>query len=160
MTDDKEREMSQEFQLYSCFISYSTQDQPFADRLCADLRDKGVYYWIATADLQGGKKLNEQIEEAIQSFDRLLLILSDSSMNSEWVKTEIANARQKEVDQGKRALFPIRLVPFETIRAWKNFDADTGKDSAREIREYYISDFSDWKNQDKYQVAFEHLIRD
>jgi len=155
MTDDKEREMSQEFQLYSCFISYSTQDQPFADRLCADLRDKGVCCWIATNDLQGSKELNEQIEEAIQSFDRLPLILSDSSMNSEWVKTEIANARQKEVDQSKRVIFPISLVLFETNRAWKNFDADTGKDSAREIREYYIPNFSAWKNQDKYQVAFD-----
>jgi len=26
------------------------------------------------------------------------------------------------------------------------FDADTGKDSAREIREYFIPDFSNWKN--------------
>jgi hypothetical protein len=112
-----------------------------------------------TYNLEVGKKLNEQIEEAVQSFDWLLLIFSDSSMNSEGVKTEIANARQKEVDQGKRVLLPISLVPFETIRAWKNFDADTGNDSARELREYYIADFSDWKNQGKYQVAFEHLIR-
>jgi hypothetical protein len=57
-------------------------------------------------------------------------------------------------------LFPISLVPFDTIREWKNFDADIVKDSAREIREYYIPDFSEWENQEKYQAAFEHLIRD
>ena len=141
--------MFQKFQLYSYFISYSTQGQPFAARLYADLRDKGVCCWIATGDLQSGKKLNEQIEETTQSFDWLPLILFDSSMNSEWVNTEITNARQKEVDQNKRVLFPISLVPFETIRACKNFDADTGKDSGREIQEYYIPDFGDWKNQDK-----------
>jgi hypothetical protein len=30
--------------------------------------------------------------EAIRVYDRLLLILSDASMNSEWIKTKIANA--------------------------------------------------------------------
>jgi hypothetical protein len=84
-------------------------------------------------------------------YDRLLLILSKASMKSRWVKTEIAEARQKEIDRGERILFPISLVPFETIREWKNRNADAGEDSAREIREYYIPDFSDWKNYDNYQ---------
>ncbi len=44
-------------------------------------------------------------------------------------------------------------VSFETIRDWGRFDADAGKDSAREIREYFIPDFSDWKNHDEYQKA-------
>jgi hypothetical protein len=32
--------------------------------------------------------------------------------------------------------------------------------SAREIREYFISDFSNWKNYDAYQEAFAQLLRD
>jgi len=35
-----------------------------------------------------------------------------------------------------------------------------GKDSAREIREYFIPDFSNWKNHDSYQEAFRRLIAD
>jgi hypothetical protein len=54
-------------------------------------------------------------------------------------------------------LFPIRLVNFETFRDWECFDADTGKDTAREIREYFIPDFSQWKNHDSYKQAFERL---
>jgi len=82
-------------------------------------------------------------------------------MSSEWVKTEIANARKKEHDRGgERVLFPITLLPFETVRQWKSFDADTGKDSAREVREYFIPDFSEWKNHGSYQHAFERLIKD
>jgi hypothetical protein len=38
-------------------------------------------------------------------------------------------------------MFPITLVPFEEIKSWKAFDADSGEDSAREIREYFIPDF-------------------
>lgn len=36
----------------------------------------------------------------------------------------------------------------------------TGKDSAREIREYFIPDFSNWKTHEAYQPAFERLLRD
>jgi hypothetical protein len=90
----------------------------------------------------------------------LLLILSEHSTNSEWVKTEIANARQREVREGRHMLFPISLVPFDAVREWKCFDTDTGKDSAREIREYFIPDFSNWKDHDCYQMALERLVRD
>ena len=147
-------------QFYSCFISYSTKDQAFADRLYADLQNKGVRCWFAPHDVQGGRKLHEQIDEAIRLHDKLLLILSPHSMESEWVKTEIAKARKREVRDQRRVLFPIRLAPFETLRDWESFDADTGKDSAREIREYFIPDFSNWKDHDSYQEAFQRLISD
>jgi len=148
------------FEHNSCFISYSSKDEEFAEHLYADLQNKGVRCWFAPHDVQGGRKLHEQIDQAIHVHERLLLILSSYSMQSEWVKTEIAKARQREVEEQRQVLFPVRLVPFEAIRGWECFDADTGKDSAREIREYFIPDFSNWKNYDTYQVAFQRLLRD
>jgi uncharacterized protein YjbI with pentapeptide repeats len=147
-------------QFYSCFISYSTNDQACAERIHADLQASGVRSWFAPHRIQGGKKLYEQVDEAIRFHDRLLLILSKSSMHSEWVKTEIAHARHKELRTGRRVLFPIRLVPFEEIAEWKCPDTDTGKDSAREIREYFIPDFSNWRDRESYQQAFQRLVRD
>ncbi len=147
-------------EFYSCFISYSTKDQEFADRLYADLQNKGVRCWFAPHDIQAGKKIHEQIDEAIRRYERLLLILSPNSMNSEWVKTEIRKARKRERTEKKRVLFPVRLVSFEAIRDWELFDADEGKDLAVEIREYYIPDFSDWKNHDPYAKGFDNLLRD
>jgi uncharacterized protein YjbI with pentapeptide repeats len=152
--------LSDPIQFYSCFISYSTNDQAFAERLYADLQNKGVRCWFAPHDIRGGRKLHEQIDEAIRVYDRLLLILSEHSMNSEWVKTEIANARQREIREQHQMLFPISVVPFERVKAWKAFDADTGKDSAREIREYFLPDFSNWKDHDSYRAAFERLLHD
>jgi uncharacterized protein YjbI with pentapeptide repeats len=147
-------------QFYSCFISYSTKDQEFAERLHSDLQSKGVRCWFAPEDIKGGRKLHEQIPEAIRLYDKLLLVLSENSMNSEWVKTEIYHARQDEIRTGKRKLFPIGLIDFEEILKWQAFDADVGKDMAREVREYYIPDFSDWKNHDSYKKAFDRLLRD
>ncbi len=150
------------FEFYSCFISYSTknEDQEFADRLYADLQNKGVRCWFAPHDIQAGKKIHEQIDEAIRRYERLLLILSPSSMSSEWVKTEIRKARKRERTEKKRVLFPVRLVSFEAIQDWELFDADEGKDLAIEIREYYIPDFSDWKNHDPYAEGLKNLLRD
>jgi hypothetical protein len=81
-------------------------------------------------------------------------------MSSDWVATEIANAREREAREGKQMLFSISIVPFEKVKSWKLFDADRGKDSAREIREYFIPDFSNWKDYDSYKKAFQRLVRD
>jgi hypothetical protein len=64
------------------------------------------------------------------------------------------------VQEKRQVLFPVGLVSYEAIRGWECFDADTGKDSAREIREYFIPDFSNWKNSEAYRVAFHRLLRD
>ncbi|MGI8549630.1 MAG: toll/interleukin-1 receptor domain-containing protein [Dehalococcoidia bacterium] len=53
-------------QFYKCFISYSTKDQAFAEQLHADLQSNGVRCWFAPQDVQAGKKLHEQINEAIR----------------------------------------------------------------------------------------------
>ena len=90
------------FEFYSCFISYSSKDQEFAEHLHADLQNKGVRCWFAPQDIQGGRKLHEQIDQAIRLHERLLLILSAHSMKSEWVKTEIAKARQREAGKNGR----------------------------------------------------------
>ena len=152
--------LNKPIQRYSCFISYSSKDEDFAKRLNADLQDKGVRCWFAPKDIKGGKKVHEQIDQAIRLYDKLLLVISEHSMNSEWVKTEIAKARRREVNEKRQILFPIRLVNYETILQWDYFDADIGKDSAGEIREYFIPDFSNWKDHDNYQQSFEHLLKD
>jgi hypothetical protein len=71
-----------------------------------------------------------------------------------------AMARRAEVREKQRKLFPIRLVNFETIRDWERFDADSGKDLGVEIREYFIPDFSNWKEHDSFEAAFQRLLKD
>jgi hypothetical protein len=152
--------MQRAIHFYSCFISYSTWDEEFARRLYSRMRDEKLRVWFAPEDMKGGHKLSEQIERAIQLHDRLLLVLSESSMQSEWVINEIQRARETEVKEGRRKLFPISIVEFDKVKAWRRFDADTGKDLAKEVREYFIPDFSNWKEHDAFEKAFERLLRD
>ncbi len=87
-------------------------------------------------------------------------MLTEPRLRSQWVITEIRKARQLEINGGLQKLFPIRLVPMETIQKWECFDADTGKDMTVEIREYYLSDFSDWEIPTAFAESFSRLIDD
>ena len=148
------------FEFYSCFISYSTKDEGFVRRLYDELQNKGVRCWFATHDMRPGRKLHEQIDQAIRVYEKLLLVLSPNSVHSEWVKTEIAKARQREIKEKKRILFPIRLnISIEQLQEWECFDVDAGKDSAREIREYFIPDFTNWQNWTSFEESLRLLLK-
>jgi hypothetical protein len=147
-------------QFYSCFISYSSKDEEFARRLHGQMRDAHLRVWFAPEEMKGGNLLIEQIETAIRVYDKLLIVLSEASLESPWVITELRQARKAERQSGKRKLFPVRLVDFETLRDWECFDADSGKDLAVELREYFIPDFSHWKDHDQFEAAFARLLKD
>jgi isopentenyl diphosphate isomerase/L-lactate dehydrogenase-like FMN-dependent dehydrogenase len=57
---------NQAIQHYSCFISYSAKDQEFANRLHAELQNKGVRCWFAPHDMPIGGKIRDEIDTAIR----------------------------------------------------------------------------------------------
>jgi TIR domain len=70
---DSYRIFASHYSYHSCCISYSTENQHFADRLNADLQNEGVRCWFAPHNIKGGRKLEEQIRDAIHVYDRRLL---------------------------------------------------------------------------------------
>ncbi|MGO8786880.1 MAG: toll/interleukin-1 receptor domain-containing protein [Terriglobia bacterium] len=162
-------------EFYSCFISYSSKDDAFAQRLHADLQQKGVRCWFAPEDLKIGDKLRTRIDESIRAYDKLMVILSENSIRSPWVEDEVeaalekerqkpglgirdtghgqgAAALEKERKPGNTVLFPIRLddAVMETDQAW----------AASLRRTRHIGDFRAWKDHDEYLKSFERLLRD
>lgn len=71
----------------------------------------------------------------------------------------MANLSSADPQWGSK-LFPIRLVDFTAIEKWECFDADTKKDLAIEVREFYVPDFSNWKDHDVFEAEFAKLLRD
>jgi TIR domain len=136
----------------SCFISYSSKDQEFADRLHANLQDKGVRCWFAPEDLKIGDPFRQRIDEAIRVYDKLLLILSVNSVRSDWVREEVETCCERERLEHRLVLFPVRLddAVMATNQAWAG--------SIR--RQRHIGDFSNWRDHDSYQMAFQRLVRD
>ncbi len=150
----------QPIQFYSCFISYSTQNDDFARRLHGRMQQERLRVWFAPEDMKAGAKIHEQIDQAIRMYDKLVLVLSEQSIQSEWVMTEIRKARKAELQDKRRKLFPIRLVDFEVFQTWECHDSMTGADLAEEVRQYFIPDFTDWKNHDAFEATFAKLLRD
>ncbi len=142
----------------SCFISYNHRDEDFADRLNNRLKAEGIKVFYAPKDMKGGQKLYKQIKTAIEKYEKLIIVLSENSLKSEWVMTEIRKATKLEHDKGMNKLFPIRLVDFERIKDWEYFDSDQGKDLAKEVRDYFILDFSNWENDSAFEESFERLL--
>jgi hypothetical protein len=137
---------------YTCFISYSSKDQTFAERLYADLQSKGVRCWFAPEDLKIGEKFWHRIDESIRLYDKLLVVLSEHSVNSAWVENEVMAALEKEQHNNKLVLFPITLdeMVMHTNLPW----------AASIRRTRHIGDFTDWKQHDEYQKALTRLLRD
>jgi uncharacterized protein YjbI with pentapeptide repeats len=137
---------------YSCFISYSTKDSDFAQRLHADLQQKGVRCWFAPEDLKIGDKFRTRIDESIRVYDKLMVILSANSIRSPWVEDEVEAAFEREHRQNKPVLFPIRLddAVMETEQAW----------AASLRRTRHIGEFRAWKEHDQYQKSLDRLLRD
>jgi site-specific DNA-adenine methylase len=66
--------------LQSVFISYSSEDLAFADRLYDELKRRSVKTWYAPHNMKGGQQIHDQINAAIQDYDRVLLVLSTNSI--------------------------------------------------------------------------------
>jgi hypothetical protein len=144
--------MSQPINYYSCFISYSAKDDDFAKRIHADLQSKGVRCWFAPHDLPIGGKIMDEIDGAIRLRDKLLLVLSEHSIKSDWVEDEVKTAYEEERRRGQTVLFPIRLddAVLETNEAW-----------ASKLRvDRNIGDFRQWKVHDRYQESLARVLRD
>jgi uncharacterized protein YjbI with pentapeptide repeats len=140
------------FEFYRSFISYSSRDQVFATKLYADLRVRGVQVWFAQEDLKIGDRLDATIDDAIRLSEKLIIVLSNNSIESAWVRREAKRGLEKEELTGQNVLFPIRLdsAVMDTTEKWA--------DDIRRNR--HIGDFSNWTDKDEYQRALSRLLKD
>ncbi len=144
--------VGQPIQFYSCFISYSSKEQAFAERLHTDLQNKGVRCWFAPEDMKIGDKIRPTLDRSIRGHDRLLLVLSKHSVASQWVEQEVETALARERKEGRTVLFPIRLdeAVMEADGGWPALIRNTR----------HIGDFRHWGNHGAYQKAFNRLLHD
>jgi hypothetical protein len=144
--------LSQPIGYYTCFISYSSHDQTFAEHLYLDLQKREVRCWFAPEDLKIGAKLRPSIDESIRFHDKLLIVLSEHSVASQWVEQEVETALEKERKEERTVLFPIRLdnTVMEIAEGCPALIRNTRN----------IGDFTHWQQLDAYQKALGRLLRD
>jgi hypothetical protein len=144
--------LSRPIEFYSCFLSYASPDQDFARRLYETLQTLGVSVWFAPEDLRIGDRFRTRIDESIRMHDKLVVVLSQSSVRSDWVEHEVEQALERERHEKRTVLFPIAVdsAVFETPESW-----------ARDLlRERMIGDFRHWRDESAFVMAVARLSRD
>jgi len=142
---------------YLSFSRYSGKDLEFVDELQDRLQARDIRCWLAPYDKRAGQKPQDANEQAVRNYERVVVLISDYSMHSEWIKSEILWTRKREAIEGRRVLFPISLVTEKELQEWTCLHEET--DLAAQLRSHPIPNFSDWKNDLAYFRAFELLLK-
>lgn len=152
------------FEFYSCFISYSHEDQAFARRLHDQLQGGGIRCWLDEHELLPGDDMYEAIDRGIRLWDKVLLCCSQASLTSWWVDSEIDKAFRKEQElmkdrrddlQGKKvlSLIPLNLDGYLLSGDWKS-----GK--ASDVLSRMAADFTGWESDNaKFEEQFERVVK-
>jgi len=139
------------FQLYKCFISHSTKDHLFCDRLYADLQSKGVRCWYFPEDARWGRSVWGEIDKPIKTYDKLILVCSKQSLNSPVVLRELERALQREDAEGKHILFPIRIDNY-LFDKWEH-------PRKTDVISKVVGDFRNWQDPAIYREKLDRLLR-
>ena len=91
----------------SIFLSHNHSDKAFVKRIADDLTKLGIRVWVDEAEIQVGDSLIEKIREGIDNVQYVGVVLSMSSIRSEWVKKEVDIAMNQEIE-GKR----VKVLPL------------------------------------------------
>src|SRR6266852_9776443 len=90
------------------FISYSSKDRAFAEKLARDLVRFGVRVWWDQGEIKVGDSLNRRIQEGIFNNRWLAVVLSPNSVASPWVERELNAALIEELE--RRDVFVLPLL--------------------------------------------------
>jgi TolB-like protein/tetratricopeptide (TPR) repeat protein len=104
------------------FLSYSRPDRTVAERLADRLQHAGhIVWWDAL--IEGGAKFASSIREALDAADVVIVLWSLSSVDSDWVRDEAAQGRDRH-----------RLVPLSI----------DGSLPPLGFRQYQVIDLAGW----------------
>jgi hypothetical protein len=97
------------------FFSYSRKDADFVIKLAGDLKKAGINVWVDQLDILPGARWDDSIEKGLHDASGMLVVLSETSIQSENVMDEVSYALEK----GKRVV-PLLIqncdVPFRLAR--------------------------------------------
>jgi len=103
------------------FISHSSDDKAFVRKLMSALANERVDAWLDEREILPGGHIRKVVTEGLKKSSALVVVLSPSSVKSEWVRFELAQFLG--IDDGRR-IIPILLgaksddlpAPFREIQ--------------------------------------------
>ncbi|MBI1928303.1 toll/interleukin-1 receptor domain-containing protein [Candidatus Poribacteria bacterium] len=123
------------------FLSHSSADKDFVERLANDLVNNDYRVWFDKWEIKIGDNIVEQINSGISESDYLAFIISKSSVESRWVINEWTAMFVGAVNQRSAKILPILIEDCEIPPI---------------LRSYRYADFRD---HNSYQSTLKELIR-
>lgn len=135
----------------SCFIGFDLQNEEFARQIHADLQQHGIRCWFVPVHRKFGEPLRPTLDRQKRLRDKLIVILSETSIENEWLGEEVEAALQEETDENRLVVVPVRLDDA-VMRAQEEWAAHL-----KRLRP--IGDFLQWEDPVQYQRAFQQLLK-
>lgn len=106
------------------FISHAHDDADFVRDLRVQLESLGLETWVDCRELVAGNKLATEIERAIDRACHLLVVISPSTVNSNWVRKEINYALAKQKQNPEFRIIPLLLPGIKPAALSNWFDEE------------------------------------
>lgn len=104
------------------FISYSSKDASEARRLSRELTRNGIKSWIDEYEILPGDSITQKISEGLNQSDHLIVLLSRSSTQSHWVKSEIQAIISRNHDASAIRIIPVKIDDVEVPAFLEGFN--------------------------------------
>ena len=95
------------------FICYSHQDKDFVDKLAANLVKHKARVWVDRWELNVGDSIIDKVQHAIQESSAFIIVISNSSMASEWCRKELSSGFLRELEEQRVVVLPLFLEDCE-----------------------------------------------
>lgn len=114
------------------FLSHSSRDNSFCERLSYDLLDYEIQVWYDEWEIKVGDSLRAKISAGIEENDFLAVVLSEASVQSDWVQLELNAALAKELRERRVVVLPIliqecKIPTFLEDKKYADFREDYAK---------------------------------
>ncbi len=94
------------------FVSYNREDRAFVANLVKELEDSGYSVWWDTR-ISAGSEFDSAIENALAAARCVVVVWSDNSVGSEWVKNEASEGLRRNI------LIPVRIDDVDLPLAFR-----------------------------------------
>ena len=97
-----------------CFISCAAEDHEFAESLLTELRARGIRCWLFPENARGHALVDrkstsdqEEVERWVRDYDKLVVVCSRASLDSETVRNDIIGAKGAQNTKDQWVLFLV-----------------------------------------------------
>ena len=104
------------------FVSYSTKDRHWVEKLVADLGAREVKVWYDRLEILPGKNIFDKVYSAIRNSDVLAVVLTRNAVQSQWVKEETEVAKLQQFERKDITIIPLLFEDCEIPSHLKVFN--------------------------------------